>query len=294
MKFCDYIIENNLGIIETNRSFQELTTIGCGGKIDYLYKPNSVESLASAFSYIVEHSLKYFILGNGSNVLAQDDTFHGIVISLKSLPYQYQIKDDILTCSAFYPTMELAYDLAKDEIGDLSFLGGIPGLLGGAIYNNSGAYKKELKDCLIDVTYINTAGKIMTITNRQCAFGYRYSLFHVMNGIIISARIKVQKMKTLDLLKQRNSERRLAQPLECKSMGSIFKNNQLISAWKVVDALGMRGFHINDAAISAKHANFIINLGKAKSNDILSLIRLIQTRAELEFGIRLVCEISTV
>lgn len=294
MNFCDFVINHNLGVIETNRSFQELTTIGCGGKIDYLYKPNSIESLATAFSYISEHSIRYFILGNGSNVLAQDDAFHGIVINLKGLPYQYQLKDDILECSAFYPTMELAYDLAKDEIGDLSFLGGIPGLLGGAIYNNSGAYKKELRDSLIDVTYINTAGKIATLSNSQCAFGYRYSIFHVMSGIIISARFKVKKMKTLDLLKQRNSERRLSQPLECKSMGSIFKNNQLISAWKVVDALGMRGFHINDAAISAKHANFIINLGKAKSNDVLSLIRLIQTRAELEFGIRLVCEISTV
>ena len=77
-------------------------------------------------------------------------------------------------------------------------------------------------------------------------------------------------------------------------MGSIFKNNPLISAWKVVDALGMRGFQMNDAAVSAKHANFIINLGNAKSNEILSLIHLIQKRAELELGIKLLCEITMV
>ena len=144
------------------------------------------------------------------------------------------------------------------------------------------------------MTYINSAGKLVTISKEECAFGYRKSIFHYIPGLIVSARFKLTKVKTLELLEKRAKERRLAQPLECKSMGSIFKNNPLISAWKVVDALGMRGFQMNDAAVSAKHANFIINLGNAKSNEILSLIHLIQKRAELELGIKLLCEITMV
>ncbi len=294
MSFDQFVIEQELGTIETDKSFKHLTTIGCGGKIDFVYTPNKLASLQLAFSYIIEHQLRYFVLGNGSNVLASDDDFHGVVIRLNKMPYQYEIKDNILDCSAFYPTAKLAYDLAKEEYGDLSFYGGIPGLLGGAIYNNSGAYHMETKDDLLDVTYINSAGKLVTISKEECAFDYRKSIFHYLNTIIVSARFKVQKMKTMDLLEKRNSLRKLTQPLECKSMGSIFKNNELISAWKVVDALGMRGFRIADAAVSAKHANFIINLGQAKTIDVKNLIHLIQQRAEFEYGIQLKCEISEI
>ncbi|MDE6656660.1 MAG: FAD-binding protein, partial [Anaeroplasmataceae bacterium] len=155
MTFEQYVLDHNLGIIEKNYSFKELTTIGCGGEIKTLYTPNSISSLQQAFIYIQENELKYFLIGNGSNVLAKDEEYDGIVIHLRKIPHTYTIKDNILECSAFYPTIKLAYDLAKEEWGDLSFLGGIPGLLGGAIYNNSGAYKDDISHHLIDVTYIN-------------------------------------------------------------------------------------------------------------------------------------------
>lgn len=292
MNFEEFVFQENLGTLESNVSFAEITTIGCGGKIKTVYTPKDIDALCRVFRFIEEHELKYFVIGNGSNVLASDAFYDGIVIQVKKLPYDYTVEEGILNCSAFYPTSKLAYNLAKEEWGDLSFLGGIPGLLGGAIYNNSGAYSEDIQKRLIDVTYINSAGEIVTISNRDCAFGYRKSIFHYIDAIILSARFKVERMKTQEVLDKRANRRKLAQPLDSKSMGSIFKNNPLIPAWKIIDALGMRGFQYHGAAVSAKHANFIINTGKAKSNDILSLIELIQRRAMLEFGIQLTYEIT--
>lgn len=294
MTFENYVIENNLGTIESGYSFKELTTIGCGGRIKTLYTPNSIESLCTAFKYVNDISIKYFILGNGSNILASDSDFMGVVFNLRKMPSDYVIIDDILDCSAFYSTSKLAYELANEEKGDLSFLCGIPGLIGGAIYNNCGAYNDNIQNHLIDVTYINSNGNILTIKNEDCDFDYRRSIFHYFGCIIISARFKISKFDSKKIIARRMNERRLAQPLECKNMGSIFKNNKLVKAWEVIDALGMRGYHINDAAISSKHANFIINSGNAKSSDIISLINLIQKRSMLELGIKLVCEITII
>ncbi len=295
--FKKYVIDNNLGTIETNYSFKELTTIGCGGIIDTLFTPNSIKSLQKAFLYINEFDLNYFILGNGSNVLACLDKYDLIVINLRKLDYSYNINknnNNIINVSAFYPTTKLAYDLAKLKLGDLSFLGGIPGLLGGAIYNNSGAYSDDISKHLIDVSYINSNGEIITINNEECAFSYRRSIFHYIKGIIIEARFKIDNIDTFDILKKRLEKRKISQPLEAKSMGSIFKNNPLIPAWKVIDALGMRGFNLNNACISHKHSNFIINAGDTKGIDVYNLINIIKRRSELEFGIKLDYEITII
>ena len=180
------------------------------------------------------------------------------------------------------------------EIGDLSFLGGIPGLLGGAIFNNCGAYNQEISSNLIDISYINSNGLIVNISNKECGFGYRKSIFHYIDGIIISARFKIKRIDTKEILEKRRKERLLSQPLDTKNMGSIFKNNPLIPAWKIIDSLGLRGFRIGDAAVSSKHANFIINMGNASSLDVYNLIDLIKKRSENEFGIKLISEVSYV
>ncbi len=292
--FKKYVIDNNLGTIETGYSFKDLTTIGCGGIINILYTPNSIKSLQKAFLFINEFELDYFILGNGSNVLACLDKYDLIVINLRRFKYSYKINDNIINISAFYPTIKLAYDLAEEKLGDLSFLGGIPGLLGGAIYNNSGAFNDDISKHLIDVSYINSNGDIVTINKDKCFFSYRDSIFHHIKGIIIEANFKIENIDTIDILKKRIEKRRISQPFDVKSMGSIFKNNPLIPAWKVIDALGMRGFSINNACISYKHSNFIINTGNANGTDVYNLINIIKSRSELEFGIKLEYEITII
>lgn len=292
MDFTQYVYKNDLGQISIDKSFKDLTTIGCGGKIQTLYYPKNIDCLIRAYKFIKNNNLKYFIIGNGSNILASDLDYKGIVICLKKLPYFYKHKDDYIIVSAFYPTIKLANDLADLGLGDLSYLGGVPGLLGGAIFNNAGAYNKTISDDLISIKYIDTSGSIKNITVDKLNLNYRSSVFHYIEGIIIEAKIRVKKVQTKDLLILRKNKRQETQPLEYKSMGSVFKNDNLIPSWKIIDSLNLRGFRIGDAQISTKHTNFIINLGHAKSSDIINLINLIQTRSRLEYGIELIPEIT--
>lgn len=292
MDFTQYVYKNDLGQISIDKSFKDLTTIGCGGKIQTLYYPKNIDCLIRAYKFLKKNNLKYFIIGNGSNILASDLDYKGIVICLKKLPYFYKHKDDYIIVSAFYPTIKLANDLADLGLGDLSYLGGVPGLLGGAIFNNAGAYNKTISDDLISIKYIDTSGSIKNITVDKLNLNYRSSVFHYIEGIIIEAKIRVKKVQTKDLLILRKNKRQETQPLEYKSMGSVFKNDNLIPSWKIIDSLNLRGFRIGDAQISTKHTNFIINLGHAKSSDIINLINLIQTRSRLEYGIELIPEIT--
>lgn len=292
MDFTQYVYKNDLGQLNIDKSFKDLTTIGCGGKIQTLYYPKNIDCLIRAYKFIKKNNLKYFIIGNGSNILASDLDYKGIVICLKKLPYFYKHKDDYIIVSAFYPTIKLANDLADLGLGDLSYLGGVPGLLGGAIFNNAGAYNKTISDDLISIKYIDTSGSIKNITVDKLNLNYRSSVFHYIEGIIIEAKIRVKKVQTKDLLILRKNKRQETQPLEYKSMGSVFKNDNLIPSWKIIDFLNLRGFRIGDAQISTKHTNFIINLGHAKSSDIINLINLIQTRSRLEYGIELIPEIT--
>ncbi len=292
MDFTQYVYKNDLGQISIDKSFKDLTTIGCGGKIQTLYYPKNIDCLIRAYKFIKKNNLKYFIIGNGSNILASDLDYKGIVICLKKLPYFYKHKDDYIIVSAFYPTIKLANDLADLGLGDLSYLGGVPGLLGGAIFNNAGAYNKTISDDLISIKYIDTSGSIKNITVDKLNLNYRSSVFHYIEGIIIEAKIRIKKVQTKDLLILRKNKRQETQPLEYKSMGSVFKNDNLIPSWKIIDSLNLRGFRIGDAQISTKHTNFIINLGHAKSSEIINLINLIQTRSRLEYGIELIPEIT--
>ena len=292
--FSKFVDQFDLGIIQYDKDFKSLTTIGCGGKIKILYYPNSISSLAIAYNYICKNNIRYFILGNGSNVLASDNDYNGIVICLKKIPYNYKVKDNDITISAFYPTINLAYDLANAEIGDFSYLGGIPGMLGGAIYNNGGAFGLNISNYLISLRYINTSGNIIELIKEECAFGYRNSIFHYIPGIIIDAKFSYAKENTFNKLEEYRKKRMLSQPLNVKSMGSIFKNNPLIPAWQIIDALRLRGVKIGDAEVSSKHSNFILNTKNAKSSDVLRIIQLIKNRSRLEFGIQLVEEVTIV
>lgn len=261
------------------------------GNVDVV-APKEFAELIKIYREFIKGRKKFVVIGGGSNTLISD-AYKGTVVLLTSLPYTYEVKKDDIYVSAFYPTNKFALELAMRGY-DYSFLAGIPGLLGGAIYNNAGSYGSNIGDVLQSVEYLNSNGEMITLTKEQLLLEYRYSIFRDIEGIIIGCTLKKRESGLARHNVLKNLSARKNKLPHNASIGSIFKNSKLIHAWRVIDELGLRGYQIGGAAFSNKHANVIINVENASFKDIKSLILLAKKRALEELGIVLEEEITII
>ena len=243
--------------------------------------------------YIKENDIKYFIIGNGSNLLFSSKEFDGVIIKLSNL-CDVKIFDDEVYVEAGYPIIKLCMLCADNNLGNLEFASGIPATVGGAICSNAGAYKMEMSDILVDATVIDENLNIRTLSNSEINFSYRDSLFKKNKDfIIISARLKLvhkDKNEIMETINRRKEKRMETQPLEFPSAGSVFRNPEFAPSGKLIEDIGLKGYTIGGAKVSEKHANFIINYNNATSEDIKSLMEYIQKKVKEEYNIDLIRE----
>lgn len=293
-KFKEYVINNHLGKISENLSFKELTTLKIGGSILCTYYPNSLDSLYQSFKYIKANHLDYFIIGKGSNILANDKVFTKILIKLDSLNKITQLTNDKFLVESGVIGSKFSLEMAKKGYSKMEFLSTIPGTIGGLIYMNAGAYGKEISDIIEEVTYIDSNAKIVTKRKEQLDFSYRKSTFQIEESIIVSAVIKLVKVDSpslpLELVNTYKQRRRENQPINQNTAGSTFKNLENVKAWELIDLIGYKGLKINDAMVSTKHANFLINLQNAKFIDMIKLINQIKDKVRKVYNLTLECE----
>ncbi len=293
-KFKEYVINNHLGKISENLSFKELTTLKIGGSILCTYYPNSLDSLYQSFKYIKANHLDYFIIGKGSNILANDKVFTKILIKLDSLNKITQLTNDKFLVESGVIGSKFSLEMAKKGYSKMEFLSTIPGTIGGLIYMNAGAYGKEISDIIEEVTYIDSNAKIVTKRKEQLDFSYRKSTFQIEESIIVSAVIKLVKVDSpslpLELVNTYKQRRRENQPINQNTAGSTFKNLENVKAWELIDLVGYKGLKINDAMVSTKHANFLINLQNAKFIDMIKLINQIKDKVRKVYNLTLECE----
>lgn len=292
--FINYVNNNYLGEIKTNLSFKDITTLKIGGQIACYYLPKTLDDLVLSYKFLKKKQIPYLVIGNGSNILASDKYFEMVVINLKKLKQITQIDQGKFLVEAGINNNRLALYLAKQGYTRGEFLSVIPGTFGGAIYMNAGAYQTEIKDILKEVTYITSDGQLVTKVVDELAFSYRHSHFQDIKGIIVNALIEVElaKIKTFPLEKiyTLRKTKKNTQPLNLSSAGSTFKNPLSYEAWQIIDNLGYRGFKIHDAMVSMKHSNYLVNMGNATYEDMMSLINLIKTDAKNQYNIELECE----
>ena len=283
---------NEFGEVLENVDLKDYNTYKIGGKSKYIVKPYNVEKLIHLINYRKENKIKYFILGKGSNVILPDEDYNGVVILLVNLK-KYNIKDNIVTVESGISLNNFIINLINNNLGGLENLIGIPGTLGGAIVQNAGCYGTNISDYLESVTYLEN-NEIKTINKLECKFGYRDSIFKSnKEKIILSATFKLNykdKSDMLNIVKENNLKRKNSQPLEYPNAGSVFRNPEYMAAGKLIDDLGLKNYHVNDAYVSNKHANFIVNKGNASSKDIIDLINYIKLEIKKKYNIELILE----
>lgn len=279
MNFKKFVYKQELGNIKRNEYFKNITTMKVGGKIKYLFYPNNVNCLKEAICYLNENKIKYIFMGNGSNIIASDNFFNGVVISSKFLPHTMNIDNDVISVTAFYDLRRLVSFTVSRDIDTFTKLAGIPATIGGAIYMNASANNCAISENLIDVTFIKN-NKIYTRKKEDIKFDYRHTEFMDNNCIILEASFKI--IKKVGLIKEYNSyleKRRNSHPTIFPNSGSIFRNLNNKKAYEVIKEIDMAGYTKGRAQVSMKHCNFIINTGNAKGNDIYKIINLIKKLA---------------
>ena len=241
------------------------TSFKIGGPAEAMVFPNSVEELSAILKESQILDCKTTILGAGTNVLAPDEGIAGIVVCLKdSLDFLERLDGNRIRIAAGVTMARAAVFACNQHLSGLEFAHGIPGTVGGAVYMNAGAYGGEISQVCQSVDVIYPDGTLVTFSADDLRFSYRHSRLEDERGIVVSAVFLLQageeysiREKMQELMQKRSA----SQPLDFPSAGSAFKRPAGGYAAALIDDAGLKGFRVGDAAVSEKHAGFVVNLG---------------------------------
>lgn len=284
----------NHGDYRDDKYFKDITTIKMGGKISHYVEPYNIEDLKSIINFVKKNHIDYKIIGNGSNIIAGSNDYNGVVINLKHFD-NYEISNNEVYVEAGVLAPYFAQVLADAGLSGFEFASGIPGSIGGLIYMNAGAYKKEMGDILLEVNVLKD-DEIITLKKEELKLAYRYSIFKEHpHWTVLSCKIQLEIKDPKDikaLMAERLQRRKDTQPLDKWSAGSCFRNPEGTFAWQLIDELGYRGYAINDIEVSSKHSNFIVNNGEGKAEDYLKIVYDIQEKVAKQYNIKLIMEVE--
>jgi len=283
---------------QNNISLAKYTSFKIGGPAKYFCAVKSKKDLIKAVKKAEELNLPFFILGGGSNVLALDKGFNGLIIKIGSC--KLKVENCNLYAEAGTKLEDLVKLSARESLTGLEWAAGVPGTIGGAVYGNAQAFDVKTSDIVksVEVLDVKTL-KIRSLLKKQCQFSSKGSIFKKnKNLIILSVVLKIKKgdkeriqkeiKKHLDFRKQRH-------PLNFPSAGSVFinKTGRDPSSF-LIEKAGLKGIKKGGVKVSEKHAGFIINTGKAKAKDVFDLIKIIKQKVKSKFGVTLKEEIQII
>jgi len=271
------------------------TWFDVGGNAEIVFRPADIEDL-KFFLKNISKNIAINVIGAGSNVIISDDGVKGVVIKLDSSFAKIEYQNNLLNVGSAMLCGNVALYCKNNGLGNLEFLTGIPGSVGGALAMNAGCYGFDISQFLLTAKAINYQGEVFEIVNKDFGFFYRGNKI-AKEFIFLEASFKIKKSSPENVLQkiiQFQTQREIAQPIRAKTGGSTFKNPLNLKAWELIDKSGCRGLTIGDAQVSTKHCNFLINNGNAKASDLINLGNEVQKKVkeickiDLEWEIKII------
>jgi len=291
-----------------------------GGPARLFYSAPSSDELAAAIGFADNQKIKWAVIGSGTNVLASDDGFDGVVIQAANRAVVINTENIAAESGAF--TASVGRQATEAGLSGLEWAASIPGAIGGAIFGNAGCFGGEMKDVVVSVDALRLSDHArVRLSNQECQFNYRDSIFKHEKFVILGCELKLSRASDPSASRAKMdhilAQRKETQPLGQSSAGSVFKNfdftdeSQLeilrrsvtdipsamleshrIAAGWLIDQAGLRGERIGNVSVSEKHGNFFITQPGARAQDVLALISLVKMKVRDEFGIQLQEEIQ--
>ena len=291
-------------MIKQNEPLANHCTYRIGGPARVLFLAANEREIVAGIEIAKEKNFKMMILGGGSNVLFSDCGFDGLVLKLANNFIKIAEEKEnraVVLAGAGAPLAALVKFALDNSLAGMEWAAGIPGTAGGAIRGNAGAFGREIGAAVLRVRALEISGKSVVpaiVGKEDCAFGYRESVFkRNKNLVITAAKFVLEKgnaNEIADKIKECAEKKRISQPLDFPSAGSVFKNPEGFFAAKIIEDCGLKGRSAGGAQISEKHANFIVNRGNARADDVLALIAQIKAAAKEKFAVDLKEEIEIV
>ncbi len=291
LKMNDVEYKSGLGL-------KEISPIKIGGRATVVAYPDNQSKLICLVNFLDNIKIKHKIVGRMSNILFRDENYDGFVIRTDRINTLF-IDGNVLMVSCGMALPCLSRILCDAGLSGIEGLSGIPGSVGGAIIGNAGAFGCEIGDRVLDVTcYDKTSKEIISMSSEQADFSYRHSMLKQDNLIVLSARLFLVESDSLSIKSEMDrclKKRRQTQPTTLPSLGSSFKRpDESISASKLIDECGLKGYSVGGAQVSQKHAGFIVNTGDATAKDYINLMDYVKHRVFDKFNISLESEVEII
>ena len=281
--------------LRCNEPMAKHTSFRIGGPAEVMAFPKNCTELSELLKASALLDCKPAILGAGTNVLAPDDGVRGLVVCLKDcMGGMAQVDETSIRIGAGVTMTRAAVFAAGLGLSGMEFAHGIPGTVGGGVYMNAGAYGGEICQICECVDVMRMDGNVETLTAEQMGFSYRHSRLEQEQGIVVSAVFRLlpkAEEEIRQVMRELMAKRSASQPLDLPSAGSAFKRPTGGYAAALIDQSGLKGFAVGGAAVSEKHAGFVVNLGGATANEVKQLLQDVSDKVYSATGIRLEPEV---
>lgn len=279
--------------VRPNVALREKTSLGIGGSTDMLLL-NRYDAIPEVMRLLADEGIPHKFLGGGTNVLIGDGELPWVVLHLPAAQPGMRVEGNIAHVAASADLGGMVTFCAKNDLGGMEGLIGVPGSVGGALRMNAGAYGTQIGSYVREVElYRAASGKNEIIRGNDIRFDYRHTSF-APDDVMLRVKLELPSKPYKEIvagIRVCNEKRRTSQPLNQKSAGCIFKNPAGASAGRMIDDLKLKGHRVGDAMVSERHANFFVNTGQATCTDMLKLIDEVRERVRTAYGMELENEV---